>query len=71
MLPGAPLQVTGLVVNKNAVRKDVLADWLVHELLEIEWFPIIGRRDKHERVAAFLKESALHSLPRAPRATAA
>ena len=59
MLPGAPLQVTGLVVNKNAVRKDVLADWLVHELLEIEWFPIIGRRDKHERVAAFLKESAL------------
>ena len=44
ILPSDPLQVTGLVVNKNAVRKDVLAVWLVHKRLEIKWRPIVGRQ---------------------------
>ena len=59
MLPGDPLQVTGLVVNKCQIQISTVADWLIHEDLEIKWSPITGRRHKDERVVAFLKASAL------------
>ena len=37
MLPGDPLQVTGLVVNKSQLQINTVADWLVHKDLEIKW----------------------------------
>ena len=60
MLPGGLMQVTGLVVNQNAIHINTLAQWLVHDGLEIMWSAITGRRDKNSRVEQFLSESVLH-----------
>ena len=60
MQPGGLLQVTGLVVNQNPIQIHTVAQWLVHDGLEIMWSAITGRRDKNSRVEQFLAESALH-----------
>lgn len=58
LLPGDLLSVDGLVVHSNQLRRSSVADWLIHDGLEVDWAPCHGRRDKDPRVLAFLSESA-------------
>ena len=58
LLPGDLLSVDGLIVHSNQLRRSSVADWLIHDGLEVDWAPCHGRRDKDPRVLAFLNESA-------------
>ena len=60
LLPGNVLPVKGIMVYKNWIGRATVENWLKHKDLDVEWGPIIGRRDKDPRVTEFLAQSAPH-----------
>ena len=52
LLPGDLLSVDGLIVHSNQLRRSSVADWLIHDGLEVDWAPCHGRREKDPLVLA-------------------